>query len=47
MTIDVIQPSKELLAKAAANEIGGSYLRRDEDRLEVEADVLEKKLLMN
>jgi hypothetical protein len=47
MTIDVIQFSKELLIKSASNEIGGSYLRRDEDRLEAEDEVLEKKLLMN
>ena len=49
MTIDTFQPSKDLIVQMCSNEIGGVYLRRDDDvqRLDIEEEVLEKKLLMN
>lgn len=49
LKIESFQPSKELIVQLYTNEIGGMFIRLDQNeaRLEIEKEVLTKKLLMN
>lgn len=49
MKIESFQPNKELILQLYTNEIGGIYIRRDQNdvSMNLEKEIVEKKLLMN
>ena len=49
LKVESTQPSQEYVKQMFANEIGGAYLRREENKmkLELEESLIEKKLLIN
>jgi hypothetical protein len=49
MKIESYKPSQEYIIQSIANEIGGNFIRRDDqaEKIEIEKTLIERRLLMN